>query len=303
MYYPQITAVLFLAGTVQAHWFLHCISQNGVDCGNGGNHMGTYDQTTRVLPGYDHPVWPLSDPISADQPDLLECGHIVPGQYISASTPPLLVPSGQIVNLKAYFRHTLDAAPYDIAYNANHHGFTQVYIAPFYDANTAKGSWTKLYTKGLTDDPLGPQKWNDPANTDACKGRADKPPYCQPANIDPFIGWWATDQLRLDGGSFAFSLPSSLPPGKYILRAELLTTPLPDTVLNDRAQFYTGCVALQVGSSTAPGVLPVAGRPLTEIYAAGPQNEFLKLGTTPGTFNVFGTPFKAPATPGGDVQL
>lgn len=45
-----------------------------------------------------------------------------------------------------------------------------------------------------------------------------------------------------------FTIPSSVPEGKYIMRGELLTTYLPDTV--STAQGYIGCSALQVGSGS-----------------------------------------------------
>ena len=140
--------------------------------------------------------------------------------------------------MTAQFLHDENAATgqaFDVAMNANHHGFCSVYLAPLSSAGQG-AAWMKIFEDGYHPDVTAEQiDWSNPAKQD---------------NADtPFVGWWCTDIARYNGGKVPFTLPAGVPAGKYILRAEMLTTYLPDTV--PTAQAYLGCSVVQVGAEGA----------------------------------------------------
>ncbi|KAL1608076.1 hypothetical protein SLS60_003015 [Paraconiothyrium brasiliense] len=137
--------------------------------------------------------------------------------------------------------------------NFGHPGPQQVYIskapglAKDYDGS---GSWTKIYaatTKAITDQGLQ----------------------------------WSTDNI----GSFLFNIPSTIPAGEYLVRAEGLA--LHGASTQGGAQWYLGCAQIKVtgGGSATPGnsvKIPgyVTGKEpgvLINIYYPVPTNY-----TTPG---------------------
>ena len=187
----------------------------------------------------------------ADSNPDMKCGTMgVPGDAIV----PLQVDSG--ASLTVQFLHDM-AAVWDVSMNANHHGFCFIYLAPF--SSYGEGPvWTKVYSDGYHPDVTADQvDWFNGAKNDAVRPSPTR-----------FVGWWCSDILRYNGGKLTFTLPSSTPAGKYILRAELLTTFLPNTV--STAQSYTGCIALQVGSAESDGTVLPNAVTLPDAYAGAP---------------------------------
>ncbi|KPI38024.1 Polysaccharide monooxygenase Cel61a [Cyphellophora attinorum] len=107
-------------------------------------------------------------------------------------------------------------------WSAGHRGPIMTYIAPcngpcssIADASTLK--WTKIAEQGVTG----------PANTQ---------------------GIWATDQMRANGGVAAATIPSSIAPGEYVLRNEIIA--LHRAHLSE-PEFYMQCGNIEVtGSGT-----------------------------------------------------
>jgi cellulase len=69
-------------------------------------------------------------------------------------------------------------------------------------------------------------------------------------------GVWAADQLRLSGGVWNITIPSSIVAGNYVLRHEILA--LHSAYDVGAAQFYPQCANIQVsggGSVSPPGVV------------------------------------------------
>lgn len=220
----QLSSLLLAlaAQSVQAHWFLKCISKPGESCEEGSNMMPYVD---------NHPGgtdWPRTTPRNAINDPLVQCG--ISG-LPNDSIQPIQIEAG--TQMTAWFginAHT----PYNKKTHSNHHGYTQAYLTPFAQASPEGSKWTKIFTVGHISN--GDDKraiWENRAeNTDS---------------DSQFVGWWATDELRMNGGSFTFTVPAGTPNGKYILRTELLTNLLPNTGVPN-AQVYVGCVPLQVGS-------------------------------------------------------
>jgi cellulase len=79
-------------------------------------------------------------------------------------------------------------------------------------------------------------------------------------------GYWATDELMKNNLSWNIRIPSSLKPGNYVLRHEILA--LHSAGSQNGAQFYPQCINIQVtgGGSTVP-----SGVPATNLYSANDQ--------------------------------
>ena len=235
-----LSALLYHA-QVHAHFYLSSISGPSEQQPEGA-HMPPFDVSDDSARGgfqMTAPVFP------ADTSPQMKCGTMgVP----STSVSPLPVSAGD--TMTAQFLHDRGIA-YDQAMNANHHGYCSVYLAPL--ASQGEGNvWTKIFQGGLIPNvtPTA-QKWGSPALTDS----------------EQWVGWWCTDQLRLNDGKMPFTLPATLPDGKYILRAEMLTTLLEGTLPNT-AQAYLGCSVIQVGNgdgNTLPGAVA-----LPEAYQGAP---------------------------------
>lgn len=125
---------------------------------------------------------------------------------------------------------------FKIASTFGHPGVQQVYISRVPDGISAadydgSGSWAKIYAASYK---LAPNS------------TADSP---EPA-IDPQNGIiWATQKTH----SFRFPLPSELPAGEYLIRAEGLALHAAHKLNN--AQFYVGCAQVLVESENGTGVL------------------------------------------------
>lgn len=76
-------------------------------------------------------------------------------------------------------------------------------------------------------------------------------------------GTWAADELVANGNSWTVQIPSSIAPGQYVLRHEILA--LHSAGNANGAQFYPQCVNIEVtgGGSTVP-----SGSPATSFYSA-----------------------------------
>ncbi|KAK1751319.1 lytic polysaccharide monooxygenase [Echria macrotheca] len=74
-------------------------------------------------------------------------------------------------------------------------------------------------------------------------------------------GYWAADKLRDNNGAWTVAIPSSIKPGNYVLRNEIIA--LHSAYDVGAAQFYPQCVNVQItggGAESPPGVVG------TELY-------------------------------------
>ncbi|CCA72220.1 related to family 61 endoglucanase [Serendipita indica DSM 11827] len=120
------------------------------------------------------------------------------------------------------------------AIGGNHDGPVIIYMAKVDDALTAVGSsakWFKVAQSGY----LG----ND---------------------------YWATDALNANCGKFTFTVPSCLPAGDYLVRAEVIGQPIRPRPLHvafglNGAQFYMSCYTVKVtgGGSASPATVSFPG--------------------------------------------
>lgn len=232
---------------VSAHWYISCFGPGTGGCVEGAS-QNPFDKAIG-----DNGLLQTAPIAPADTNPQMKCGTMgVPTDAVE----PIKVSPG--ASMMAQFLHDTGAA-WDVRMNANHHGFANVYLAPYSSAGQGQ-VWTKIYADGLQ--PTTNQEkslWANPANTDSCTTGAVPADQC---TVVPFAGWWATDKLRMNHGVLPFTLPSSLPSGKYILRGELLTTYLPNTV--STAQGYIGCSVIQVGeggdqSAPLPNAVDIPG--------------------------------------------
>ncbi|KII94695.1 glycoside hydrolase family 61 protein [Plicaturopsis crispa FD-325 SS-3] len=116
------------------------------------------------------------------------------------------------------------------AISGGHKGPVLVYIAKApstADAFDGQGSvWTKIYESGL---------------------------------LDPSSQEWATDVVNANNGKHSVVIPSSLPAGEYLLRAEIIALHVAETYPG--AQFYIGCaqVSISGGGSASPPTVALPG--------------------------------------------
>jgi len=69
------------------------------------------------------------------------------------------------------------------------------------------------------------------------------------------VGYWASDQLMDNNGSWAVHIPATIRPGNYVLRHEILS--LHSAYDVGGAQFYPQCINLKItgsGTESPPGV-------------------------------------------------
>ncbi|KAJ3476146.1 hypothetical protein NLI96_g11364 [Meripilus lineatus] len=116
------------------------------------------------------------------------------------------------------------------AISGGHKGPVQVYIAK---ASSTAASfngqgtvWTKIYSSGL---------------------------------INPTSQQWATDIVNANGGKHSVVIPSSLPAGQYLLRAEIIALHVAQSYPG--AQFYIGCAQVNIsgGGSANPPKIAIPG--------------------------------------------
>jgi len=140
---------------------------------------------------------------------------------------------------------------------SGHHGPIQVYIAKApssaasFDGQGAV--WTKIYSSGL---------------------------------VNPSTQQWASDVVNANGGKHSVKIPSTLPAGDYILRAEHIALHVASSYPG--AQFYVGCAQVKItgGGSASPPKIALPGA-----YK----------GSDPGiTVNIYNNP-QSYTAPGGSV--
>ena len=237
-----LSVVLFClqaSSLVNAHWYLSCFGQGNAGCTEGAS-MNPFHKESG-----DNGLLQTAPIAPADSNPLMKCGTVgIPTQDVA----PIPVSPG--ASMTAQWLHDTGVV-WDTRMNANHHGFANIHLAPYSTGNNGQSAgegavWTKIYSEGLYPTTQANKKlWSNPANTDSCT-TGDVP--ADQCTVVPFVGWWATDRLRMAQGKMPFKLPSSVPNGKYVIRGELLTTWLPDTV--STAQGYIACSVIQVGSAT-----------------------------------------------------
>ncbi|KAG8892569.1 hypothetical protein FRC01_014087, partial [Tulasnella sp. 417] len=115
------------------------------------------------------------------------------------------------------------------AIGGNHDGPVIIYLAKVGDSSTAAGStasWFKIWQNGLITADATTQTY-----------------------------YWATDAMNDNCGKVTFTLPSDIPPGDYLLRAEVIA--LHVAFSSGGAQHYMSCYQLTItggGSSSPAGV-------------------------------------------------
>ncbi|TFY79743.1 hypothetical protein EWM64_g4270 [Hericium alpestre] len=126
--------------------------------------------------------------------------------------------------------HQHDQRTGEDAISGGHKGAVQVYIAkaPSSAASfNGQGSvWTKIYSSGL---------------------------------LDPSSQQWATDIVNANQGKHSVKIPSSLPAGDYLLRAEIIALHVAQSYPG--AQFYIGCAQATItgGGSVSPPRIALPG--------------------------------------------
>ncbi|KAI0082479.1 hypothetical protein K474DRAFT_518486 [Panus rudis PR-1116 ss-1] len=116
------------------------------------------------------------------------------------------------------------------AISGGHKGPVQVYIAKApSDVSSFDGQgtvWTKIYSSGL---------------------------------VDAQSQEWATDVVNANGGKHSVKIPASLPPGQYLLRAEIIALHVAQSYPG--AQFYIGCAQVNIsgGGNANPPKIAIPG--------------------------------------------
>ncbi|KAF7775675.1 CAZyme family AA9 [Agaricus bisporus var. burnettii] len=114
--------------------------------------------------------------------------------------------------------------------SGGHKGPVQVYIAKAPSSAASfdgQGSvWTKIYSSGL---------------------------------LNPSSQQWATDIVNSGQGKHSVTIPSSLPAGDYLLRAEIIALHVAQSYPG--AQFYIGCAQVHItsGGSARPPTIAIPG--------------------------------------------
>ncbi|KAI0663244.1 glycoside hydrolase [Cubamyces menziesii] len=144
-----------------------------------------------------------------------------------AGVSTVSIPAGSNITFEW---HQHDQRTGEDAISAGHKGPVQVYIAKAPStAATFDGQgtvWTKIYSSGL----LNAQSQE-----------------------------WATDVVNANNGKHSVVIPSSLPAGEYLLRAEIIA--LHVAMSYPGAQFYIGCAQVKItgGGSANPPKIALPG--------------------------------------------
>ncbi|KAL1960742.1 hypothetical protein VTO42DRAFT_6572 [Malbranchea cinnamomea] len=75
-------------------------------------------------------------------------------------------------------------------------------------------------------------------------------------------GYWGTDVMLANGRRYSMMIPSTIAPGKYVLRHELVALQNVGA-----AQLYPQCINIEVTSNTTEGDVNPGGTPATELYS------------------------------------
>ncbi|KAK4249997.1 hypothetical protein VTI28DRAFT_8507 [Corynascus sepedonium] len=132
------------------------------------------------------------------------------------SSDVITVTAGSTV--KAIWRHTLDSGPQDVM-DASHKGPTLAYLKKVDDATSDSGignGWFKIQEDGYNN------------------------------------GQWGTSTVIENGGEHSITIPSCIPEGQYLLRAEMIA--LHGAGSQGGAQLYMECAQLNIvgGSGSVP---------------------------------------------------
>ncbi|EPS44424.1 hypothetical protein H072_1624 [Dactylellina haptotyla CBS 200.50] len=121
-----------------------------------------------------------------------------------------------------------------------HWGPVLAYMSKVDDASTSDGSggWFKIYQDTWSKYPTG-------------DGSAD---------------WWGTKDLNFCCGKLSFGIPTNIPSGDYLLRAEAIALHAAQALAPNGAQFYMSCYQLTVtgGTGSVPPTVSFPGA-----YSAG----------------------------------
>jgi cellulase len=96
-------------------------------------------------------------------------------------------------------------------------------------------------------------------------------------------GRWAADNLITNGNSWTVTIPSSVAPGQYVLRHEIIALHSANNA--NGAQFYPQCINIEVtsGGSTRP-----SGSPATSFYRASDPGVLFNLYTSFSSYSIPG---------------
>ncbi|KAL7273452.1 hypothetical protein RUND412_003688 [Rhizina undulata] len=173
------------------------------------------------VPDYDGPIYDVTS-------DDIICNGGLNPYHTPLPTAVIDIPAGATVT--AEWHHTLDganSADTDDPISPGHLGPVMVYLAKINDAlsTTVTGlNWFKIYEDGL-DTSLE----------------------------------WAVTRLYNNAGLVNFTIPSCIPAGNYLLRAEIIA--LHGASSYPGAQFYMECAQINVvgGGSAAPATVEFPG--------------------------------------------
>ncbi|KDQ06892.1 carbohydrate-binding module family 1 protein [Botryobasidium botryosum FD-172 SS1] len=166
------------------------------------------------------------------------------------------VPAGAKVTVEMH-QQPGDRSCSEEAIASSHHGPVIVYMAKVADASTAVGStanWFKIAQTGLI-------------------------------SATPSPGTWGTDQLISNCGKMDIAVPSDIPAGDYLLRAEVIALHAAGSV--GGAQFYMSCYQLSVtgGGTASPSTVNIPGA-----YSANDPGILFNLYTSFTNYTVPGPP-------------
>ncbi|KAK7747796.1 hypothetical protein SLS62_008832 [Diatrype stigma] len=153
-------------------------------------------------------------PISDVSTNSLACNG-PPNDAPKATDAVIEVKAGSTVN--AIWRHTLTSGPEDVM-DPSHLGPTIAYLKKVDDATTDSGvgdGWFKIQEDGLSG------------------------------------GTWGTSNVINNGGKHAIPIPSCLPDGQYLLRAEMIA--LHGASSPKGAQLYMECAQINISGGSGSG--------------------------------------------------
>ena len=105
-------------------------------------------------------------------------------------------------------------------------------------------------------------------------------------------GTWASDQLIANNNSWVSQIPTSIAPGNYVVRHEILALHSAGTA--GGAQFYPQCMNLQITGSGTAKPAGVAGE---QLYSTSAPGVLINIYTSLSTYDIPGPSIIAGATP------
>lgn len=208
MYRSALIGVASMVAQAAAHGYIETFTLDGVD------HEGFRNYNPNPSP--DAIGWSFTTP---DE-----------GPILDITSPDLACrlggqPSGNYGSIAAggeasFYWTSADKTINPDGWSQGHRGPIMTYIAPCGDdcttVDTASLKWTKIAEEGLVSGT---------------------------ANVN---GVWATDKLRENGGVVSATIPSSVAPGKYVLRNEIIAL---HRAHISEPEFYAQCGNIEVTGS------------------------------------------------------